>query len=165
MPICPSSICPSVRQDWGEGGRGLSQKCFSNFFSFFWHGASLGWHKSHIERYIWLNRSKGNFSRSVRSNLALFALGGHLLQNCSVTFSLFYHRVSQEGYQWTAKRRVWLNRSKCPFSRSEGRIWPLLTYLSMLFNSTKVLPSFIAPCSFIGVMSMLSENINDVESL
>ena len=35
-----------------------------------------------IERENWLNRSKGNFSRSVRSNLALFALGGHLLQNC-----------------------------------------------------------------------------------
>ena len=34
--------------------------------------------------------------------------------------------------------------------------WPLFTYLSILFNSTEVLPYFIAPCSFIGVMSMLS---------
>ena len=42
--------------------------------------------------------SKGHFSRSKRSNLALFAFGGHLLQNCSVTFSLFWHRAAKEGY-------------------------------------------------------------------
>ena len=52
---------------WGEVGGG------GNFF--FWHGASLVRHKSHIERQIWLNRSKGHFSRSERSNFALFAIG------------------------------------------------------------------------------------------
>ena len=42
------------------------------------------------------------------------------------------------------------------FQGQKGRIWTLFTYVSMLFNSTKVLPNVIAPCSFIGVMSMLS---------
>ena len=55
MPSCPSSVCPSVRPSGLRGMRGLSQKRFSNFSSFL------------------LNRSKGHFSRSETSNLALFA--------------------------------------------------------------------------------------------
>ena len=57
MPSCPSSVCPSVRlsvrQDWG--GRGLSQKRFSNFSSFF--GMKLLWHDiNHIskDRFCWI---------------------------------------------------------------------------------------------------------------
>ena len=38
MPSCPSSVCLSVKI---EGGRGQSQKRFSNFFSFF--GMKLPW--------------------------------------------------------------------------------------------------------------------------
>ena len=91
-PSVRPPVRPSARQDWGGGE---SQKRFSNFFSFCWHGASLGWHKSHIEIYIWLKRSKCHFSRSERLNLALIALGGHLLQNGSVTFSIlaFFYLV------------------------------------------------------------------------
>ena len=86
------SVCPSVKSRLR--GEGLSQKRFSKFSSF-WHGASLGRHK----RINHISKDKfGHFSRSVRSNLALFALGGHLLQNCSATFSLFWHRASQKGY-------------------------------------------------------------------
>ena len=40
--------------------------------------------------------------------------------------------------------------------RMTAVFWPLFTYLSILFNSTEVLPYFIAPCSFIGVVAMLS---------
>ena len=92
-----SVVCLSVRQDWG-GRAGVNLRNASVTFSLFWYGASVWWHKSHIERWIWLNRSKGNLSRSERSNFAHFALLGHLLQNCSVTFSLFWHRAAQEGY-------------------------------------------------------------------
>ena len=56
---------------------------------------SLGTHKSHIVGYIWLNRSKGHFQGRKGQMLAL---GGHLLQNCSVTLSLFGHRAAQEGF-------------------------------------------------------------------
>ena len=38
----------------------------------------------------------------------------------------------------------------------KGLIWPLFIYLSTLFNSTEVMPNFIVPCTFIGLMSMLS---------
>ena len=94
----------SVRQYWG-GGVYLRNTSVTFLLFLAWSFfASLGWHKLHIERDIWLNRSKVHFSRSETSNLALFAFGGHLLQNCSVTFSLVLHRASQEGYQWTSER-------------------------------------------------------------
>ena len=41
------------------------------------------------------------------------------IQKLFSNFSLYLHRASHEGYLWTAKRRVGLNYSKGPFSRSE----------------------------------------------
>ena len=58
-------------------GRGQSQKCFSNFFFFF--GMKLLWeHINHIskDRFGWI---------------ALKALGGHLVPNCSLTFCIELH--------------------------------------------------------------------------
>ena len=58
------------------------------------------------------------------------------------------NQLPKAGFDWISLKVI--------FQGQEGRIWPLFTYLSMLFNSTEVLPNFIAPSSFIGVMSMLS---------
>ena len=44
---------------------------------------------------------------------------------------------------------------KVMFQGQKGH-WPIFTYLSILFSSTEVLPICIVPCSFIGVMSILS---------
>ena len=46
--FCPSSVCLSVKVEGGGGSRGQSQKRFSNLFAF-WHGASWGWHISHLK--------------------------------------------------------------------------------------------------------------------
>ena len=58
------------------------------------------------------------------------------LKNCLTTFSLFCREASQGGCWWTAKSWIWLNHSKCHFSRSEsskkGKIW-LLCYLLPIF--------------------------------
>ena len=147
------SVRLSIHQDWGGG---VYFRNASVTFLLFWHGASLGWHKSHIKRYIWLNLSKCHFSRSVRSNLALFALWVHLLQNGWVTFLYFgielprkgTNELPKDGFAWIALNVL--------FQDPKGQIWPIFTYVSMLFNSTEVLPNCIAPCSCIGVMSMLS---------
>ena len=45
---------------------------------------------------------------------------------------------------------------KVLFQGQKGQILAFFTYVSMLFSSAEVLPNFLAPCSFIGVMSMLS---------
>ena len=97
LSVC-LSVRLSVRPSRLRGGRGLSQKRFSNFFFFFGMKLLLG-DINHIskDRFGWI-ALKVHFSRSKRSNLALFAFGGHLLQNCSVTFSLFWHRAAKEGY-------------------------------------------------------------------
>ena len=50
----------------------ISQKLSDNFFSFFWHVASLGWYQCIVKIWIWLNHPKGHFERSERSNLAPF---------------------------------------------------------------------------------------------
>ena len=44
------SVCPSVRPSVKIEGGGVYLRNASVTFLLFWHGASLGWHKSHIER-------------------------------------------------------------------------------------------------------------------
>ena len=48
-------------------------------FSLFWHEPSQGWYYSTTQSWIWLNRSKGHFSRSERSKFATFLQFWHLL--------------------------------------------------------------------------------------
>ena len=66
-----------------------------------------------------------------------------VLMNCQMI-------VLMESLQW----------SFCQGPKSQ-----IFTYLSILFSSTEVLPNFLAPCSFIGVMSVTFYHINGVQSL
>ena len=157
MLICPSSVCPSVctsvclsvRLSRLRGGvyvRNVSVT-FSSVLAWSFFGVYITYRK------IWLNRSKGHFSRSVRSNFALFAIGGNLFQNCYVTFLCFGIELPRKGTNELPKDGfVWI-ALKVIFQGQKGRIWLLFKYVYMLFNSTELLPNFIAPCSF---MSMLS---------
>ena len=78
-------------------------------------------------------------------------------ENASVTFFLFFgmellwddiNRISKDRFGWIVLKVLFQGR--------KGQILDLFTHLSMLFSGTEVLPNFLAPCSFIGMMSMLS---------
>ena len=53
MLICPSSVRLSKLRGGGGGG-GVYLRNASVTFLLCWHGASLGWHKSHIDRFGWI---------------------------------------------------------------------------------------------------------------
>ena len=56
--------------------------------------------------------------------------------------------MSKDMFDWIALKVL--------FQGQKGQILAFFTYLSMLLSNAEVLPNFLAPCSFIGVMSMLS---------
>ena len=58
------------------------------------------------------------------------------------------NQLPKAGFDWIAVKVLFQGR--------KGQILAFFTYLSMLFSSAEMLPNFLAPCSFIGVMSMLS---------
>ena len=59
------------------------------------------------------------------------------------------NEVSKDGFDGIAFKVI--------FQDQKGQISPFSPiYIYILFSSTEVLPNFLAPCSFIGVMSMLS---------
>ena len=64
----------------------------------FCHEASLGWHKQHIIRSIWLNHSKGCFLKVKGQNFDIFGLLDHFLKNWPVTFFLFWQELFQGWY-------------------------------------------------------------------
>ena len=53
---------------------------------------------------FWIYSMELGYCGSERSNLELFAFGGHLLQNCSVTFLYFCkngtNELSKDGFDW-----------------------------------------------------------------
>ena len=58
------------------------------------------------------------------------------------------NELSKDRFDWIALKVL--------FQGQKGQILAFFTYLSMLFSSAEVLPNFLAPCGFIGVMSILS---------
>ena len=90
------------------------------------------------------------------SNFATFKI-------CSVTFPLFWHVASPGWWQWTVKRRVWLNHSKGHCQGQKCQVWLIFTYFSILISSIEVLPKCIASCSFSEVILVLFSNLNGVD--
>ena len=80
-----------------------------------------------------------------------------------VTFSLFWHEASPGWWQWTVKRRIWLNHSKGHCQGQKGPVWLIFPYFYILINSIEVLPKCIASCSFSEVILVLFSNFNDVD--
>ena len=76
----------------------------------------------------------------------------HLCKICSVTFPLIWHEASTGWWQWTVKRRIWLNHSKGHCQGQKGPVWFIFTYLCILISSIEMLPKCIASCSFSDVI-------------
>ena len=66
-------------------------------------------------------------------------------------------------WQWTVKRRIWLNHSKGHCQGQKGQVWLILTYLFILISSIEVLTKCIASCSFSEVILVLFPNFNCVD--
>ena len=101
------------------------KNCLITFF-LFWHVASLGWYQCIVKIWIWLNHSKGHFSRSKRFDkgqiwlfLLLFA---NLLKSGLITFLYFLHTASLGWYWSTVKRWFSLNNSKGHFQGRKGQV-------------------------------------------
>ena len=131
--------------------RQFSQKLVSNLFSI------LAWTFPRMVL-IWLNRSKGHFSRSPIVTLIV-----HLFKICSVTFCLCWHEASPGWWQWTVKRRIWLNHSKGHCQGQKGPVWLIFTYFSILISSIEVLPKCITSCCFSEVILVLFLYFNGVD--
>ena len=93
------------------------------------------------------------------SNFDIFCL---FIQNQFSNFFLCWHEAFTGWWQWTVKRRIWLNYSKCHCQGQKGQVWLILTYFSILMCSHEVLPKCIASCSFSEVILVLFSNINGV---
>ena len=95
-------------------------------FSLFCHEASQGGCWWTAKRWIWLNNSKGQFSRSERSkkrlNFAVLLLFANFLKNGLITFLYFLYTASWGWYWSTIKRWVSLNYSKCHCQGRRGKI-------------------------------------------
>ena len=78
--------------------------------------------------------------------------------------SLFWHEASSGWWQWTGKRRIWLNHSKGHYQGRKGPGSFSHNYFSILKKSSiEVLPKCIASCSFSEVILVLSSNFNCVD--
>ena len=136
----------------GGGGGVNLRKALVTFVLFF--GMELLWDDiNHIskDRICWI-APKVIFQGRKGQIWPLLYLEAILLKNCLNSNFFFYFCIELPRNELSKDDFAW-NRSKCPFSRSD---LALFTYLSMLFSSTKVLPNCLAPCSFIGVMAILS---------
>ena len=69
----------------------------------------------------------------------------------------FFSILAWSWWQWTGKRRIWLNHSK---GHWQGQVWLIFTYFSILISSIEVLPKCIASCSFSEVILVLFSNFN-----
>ena len=79
-----------------------------------------------------------------------------ILPNFSKLFLYFGVDLPNDGTNELSKGGFDGIALKVIFKGRKGQIGPFFTYLSILFSSTEVLPNCIVPCSFIGVMSILS---------
>ena len=104
--------------------RQFSQKLFDNFFSIY--ARSFPRRVIMNCQKIWLNHSKGHFSRSKRFEkgqiwlfLILFA---NLLKSGLITFLYILHTASLGWYWSTVKRWISLNYSKGHFQGRKGQV-------------------------------------------
>ena len=75
----------------------------------------------------------------------------------------FFSILAWSWWQWTGKRRIWLNHSKGHSQGQKGQVWLIFTYFSILISSIEVLPKCIASCSFSEVIIVLFSNFNGVD--
>ena len=145
----------------GQIWRQFSQKNCLITFSLFCHEASQGGCWWTAKRSIWLNHSKGHFSRFERLKKGQIWLFGQFSQKW---FDNLY--TASWGWYWsTVKRWISLNYSKGHFQGRKGQVKPIFPSLLILFSSNEVLPKFIASCSFFVVKPILSYNMKGMESL
>ena len=135
------------------------KKLVSNFFSI------LAWT---FPMMVLINYpSEGHFSRSEWSKFATFLQSWHILSIYSKSvrelFLYFGMKLPPGWWQWTGKRRIWLNRSKGHYQDQKGQVWLIFTYFSILVRSIEVLPKCIASCSFSEVILLLFSNFNGVD--
>ena len=78
--------------------------------------------------WIWLNRPNGDYFNGRNSQIGFIFHFQAISQNCSITFSLFWHEVSQGGYYCTVKIEIGLI---VIFQGPKGQIWVLCYSLSI----------------------------------